>query len=109
MYEVEPDVVRRGLPEVAHHEFDDMPVRRVRFHVNHHVRPQFIALSMQAIPLECARSEQQRTQPERQPGPRRDRQPSCRPQAAQIGPPILNHSTATSPDHPIAPRTLALR
>ena len=91
--EVEAHVVRGGLAEVAHDELDDVPIRGVRLHEHRDLRPDLIGLEL-AIPLDLAIGVEEPDDAERDCGPHRDRQPTSRSKAGQIGPAVLIQSTA---------------
>jgi len=74
--EIERDVVRRHLPEVADHQLDQVPVRRVRLHEHGHLRADLILLEL-AILGQLAVHRDQYDDAERQGGPRRDGQPAA--------------------------------
>lgn len=67
--EIERDVVRRRLPEVADHQLDQMPVRCVRLHEHGHLWTDLILFEL-AILGELAVHRDQYDDAERQGGPR---------------------------------------
>jgi hypothetical protein len=89
MGEREPDVVGGGLTEVAHHEFDDVPVGGVLLHEHRYVRPDLVGLALVESP-ELAVQVDQRGDAERQGGPRGDRQPARGPETGEVPPAVLN-------------------
>src|SRR5882757_10047817 len=104
--ELQADVMGGGLPEVPHHQLDDVPVGGVRLHEHRDLWPDLLGSEL-AVLLELAIGPPENGEAEHQCRPRGDRQPVPGAEVRQIAPPIVDPVHCALTCRPCLLRTLA--